>query len=310
MESFLVSIIMPVYNEEKIIMQNIKTVEKILVENNFSHELILIDDGSNDNTWANIMESSKTIKSIQAFRFSRNFGKESAICAGLEKVTGDAAIIIDADLQHPPELIPEMIGLWKNSGFEVVEGIKSSRGKEKIKNRIFASIFYGLLKRFSGFDLNRSSDFKLLDKKVVLAWKQMNEKNTFFRGMSTWVGYKRTFIPFSVKERVGGDSKWSFFTLVKLAITAITSFSSIPLQIITLIGSILLIFSFILAIQTLYLKLSGSAVTGFTTVILLLLIIGSSIMISLGIIGTYIAKIYDEVKGRPRYIIADSIENN
>ena len=216
---------------------------------------------------------------------------------------------MDADLQHPPELIPEMVRLWKEEGYEVVEGVKALRGQESLVNKAGAGLFYYILSKFSGFDIKQASDFKLLDKKVVHAWQSMNERNTFFRGMSAWVGFNRISIPFNIKNRTGGASKWSLFKLFKLAINAITSFSSLPLHIVTFMGLIFLLGSLILGIQTLYMKLKGIAYSGFTTVILLLLIIGSTLMISLGIIGTYIAKIYEEVKGRPRYIVAEQIES-
>jgi dolichol-phosphate mannosyltransferase len=204
-------------------------------------------------------------------------------------------------------MIPEMVKLWRESGFDVIEGVKSSRGKEKLVNKMGAGLFYNLLKRSSGIDLRMASDFKLLDKKVIEAWRRMGERNTFFRGMSAWVGYKRASLPFQVAERKTGNSKWSILRLIKLAINAITSFSSLPLQIVTFLGVLFLIGSFLLGIQTLFMKIANIAVSGFTTVILLQLIIGSALMISLGVIGTYIAKIYEEVKYRPRYLVSEKI---
>jgi dolichol-phosphate mannosyltransferase len=173
-----------------------------------------------------------------------------------------------------------------------------------------AGLFYNLLSKLSGFDMKQASDFKLLDKRVVYAWRGMNERGTFFRGMSAWVGYNRISIPFNVAERINGVSKWSFLKLCKLAVKAITSFSSFPLQIVTFMGVVFLAGALVLGVHTLCMKLMGLALSGFTTVILLLLIIGSSLMISLGVIGTYIARIYEEVKGRPRYIVADKINSS
>jgi len=306
----MVSIIIPVYNEGKQIFENINIIHTILNRASVKHQFIIVDDGSKDDTWNEINRISQAIPEVYAVRLSRNFGKESALCAGLELSNGDACVIMDADLQHPPEIIPEMVRLWKEEGYEVVEAVKSSRGKEKLVNKTGALLFYKILYRLSGFDLNHASDFKLLDAKVVSAWRLMNERNTFFRGMSAWVGFKRTSIPFVVAERRIGTSKWSVLRLFKLAVTAITSFSSAPLQIVTFLGIGFLIGSFLLGIQTLYMKFKGMAVSGFTTVILLQLIIGSALMISLGVIGTYIAKIFDEVKSRPRYIISETIGNN
>lgn len=308
MGDFLVTILIPVYQEERQIYKNINTVHDILVRNGICHEFLLVEDGSRDNTWLEIKRLAAEIKEIKAIRFSRNFGKEAALCAGLEHVSGDACIVMDADLQHPPEVIPEMVKMWREQGINVIEGIKTSRGRESFLNKTGARAFYAILKKLSGLELNNASDFKLLDRSVVEAWRDMGERITFFRGMSAWVGFKRAKIPFAVAERFEGKSKWSFLRLFKLAINAITSFSSLPLHIVTFLGLCFLVGSFLLGVQTLYKYFAGISVDGFTTVILLLLIIGSTLMISLGIIGTYIAKIYDEVKFRPRYIVSERID--
>lgn len=307
MDNYYISIIIPVYNEEKQIEETVGIIMQILSGNGIGCEFVLVDDGSSDGTWETITRLSRNFSCVSAIKLSRNFGKEAAICAGLERARGDACLIIDSDLQHPPSLIPEMARLWRIEGYDVVEGIKSSRGKESYVTRIGASLFYKLLKLLSGYDLENTSDFKLLDRRVVEVWKKLGEHNTFFRGMSTWVGFKRVSIPFNVSERKTGKSGWSFFKLLKLAIDAITSYSSLPLQVVTLIGVLFLLGSVVLGIQTLYKKFAGQALSGFTTVILLQLIIGSCLMISLGIIGTYLARIYDEVKSRPRYIVSEEI---
>lgn len=308
MKDYLLSIVIPIHNEESQIHRNISSIHELISEKSIRHELILIDDGSRDNTWIELTRLSKTLEEVRAFRLSRNFGKEAALCAGLEHVKGDACVTMDSDLQHPPAVILQMIEYWKQ-GYEVVEGVKTARGKESFINKAGAHAFYKLLKRLSGLDLDKASDFKLLDKKVIDAWRQLGERMTFFRGMSAWVGFKRISIPFEVADRKEGKSKWSIFKLFKLAVNAITAFSSAPLQLVTFIGILFLTGSFIMGVQTLYMKLSGIAFSGFTTVILLLLIVGSTLMISLGIIGTYIARIFDEVKFRPRYIVCESTED-
>lgn len=300
----MLSVVIPVYNEEKQIEKTIHKVKNLIAQLNEDFEIIVIDDGSKDKTWDILKGLADGNTEISAFRFSRNFGKEAAIMAGLSNAKGDACITMDADLQHPPELIPEMVSLWKE-GFEVVEAVKKDRGKETSLSRFSASLFYKIMHRLSGFNLENASDYKLLDKKVVQAIINMPEKETFFRGLSAWVGYKRTEVYFSVPEREAGKSRWSKLKLFRLAITAFTSFSSLPLQFVTFIGILFLIGSVILGIQTLIMKLKGWAIGGFTTVILLLLIIGSCLMISLGMIGMYIARIYNEVKSRPRYIISE-----
>ncbi|NLY18852.1 MAG: glycosyltransferase family 2 protein [Clostridiaceae bacterium] len=300
----MLSIVIPVYNEEKQIKKTIEVVcsTAAAVTNDF--ELILVDDGSKDGTWNILKKEANENSNLKILRFSRNFGKEAAIMAGLTKSTKEACIVMDADLQHPPGLIPEMVRFWKE-GYEVVEAVKEDRGQESSFSRFSASLFYKIMHRLSGFDLENASDFKLLDKKVVSALLQMPEKETFFRGMSAWVGYKRKEIYFKVPKRESGQSRWSPLKLFRLAITAFTSFSSLPLQFVTFIGILFLFGSVILGIQTLVMKLRGLAIGGFTTVILLLLITGSCLMISLGMIGMYIARIYNEVKARPRYIISE-----
>lgn len=308
MSDFLLSVIIPVYNEGVLVDTNAHIVHNILNENNIKHELVFVNDGSSDNSWDEIVRVSKEMGSMRGICFSRNFGKEAALCAGLSSAKGDACVVMDADLQHPPEIIPRMVDIWRNNDVDIVEGVKATRGKESIFSKIFAKLFYGTLKKASGIDLDMASDFKLLDRKAVDAWKTLGERNTFFRGMSTWVGFKKEVIYFDVQPRSQGETKWSFKSLMGLAVNAITSFSSAPLQIVTFLGVAFLIGSAILGIQTLYNFIVGTAVNGFTTTILLLLLTGSGIMISLGIIGTYIAKIYDEVKSRPRYIISQTTD--
>lgn len=300
----MLSIVIPVYNEEKQISKTIEAVCKVLKTITDDYRLIIVDDGSRDGTWAVLKELSAKDPRLKILRFSRNFGKEAAIMAGLSRAESKACIIMDADLQHPPELIPEMVSLWQE-GYEVVEAVKEDRGQESSVSRFSASLFYKIMNRLSGFNLENASDFKLMDKKVVAALLQMPERETFFRGMSAWVGYTRKEIYFKVPQRETGKSRWSPLKLVRLAITAFTSFSSLPLQFVTFIGILFLLGSVVLGIQTLVMKLRGLAIGGFTTVILLLLIVGSCLMISLGMIGMYIARIYNEVKARPRYIISE-----
>ncbi len=296
-----VSVVVPVYNEAAHIRTSMACVGKICEDAAIPYELVLVDDGSKDESWAIISDMAREDERVTAVRLSRNFGKEPALCAGLDAASGDAVIVMDADLQHPPEFIPEMVRLWKE-GAEVVEGVKSSRGKEKRTYRFCAKLFYGMINKATGIDFDNASDFKLLDRKVVEAMKQMPERMTFFRGMSAWVGFERKTFEFEVAERVDGASKWSLKRLITLAVTAVTSYTSAPLHCITVLGFFMFIGAIILGIQTLYMKLAGYAQGGFTTVILLLLLIGSMIMISLGIIGLYLMKIYHEIKGRPRYL--------
>lgn len=304
----LLSVIVPSYNEESNIQNTISVLSTVLQQANIAYELLFISDGSKDQTFPLIRRASDQDSRVRGVQFSRNFGKEAAIFAGLRLAKGDCCVVIDCDLQHPPETIPQMYRYWEQ-GYEIVEGIKSSRGKEKLSYKLSAGLFYKLLGKLTGVNMADSSDFKLLDRKVVDVLNRLPERNTFFRALSFWAGFRSIHIEYEVAQRKYGQSKWSLKGLWKYAVSNITSFSSAPMQMVTGLGILLLIISVVLGIQTLVKYFTHQAVEGFTTVILLLLIIGGVLMMSLGIIGYYIAKIYDEVKARPRYIIGDMTEN-
>lgn len=305
-----ISVLVPFYNEAENIEPMFKALKKVLTGLVDNFELVVVDDGSTDKTWENICKLNRIMPQCQSIRLSRNFGKEYALAAGLEKALGEAVIIMDGDLQHPPEVILELVATWESTNADIVEAVKEDRGNEGITDRIFVNMFYAAINRLSGFNMSGASDFKLLSRKVVDAWKDMKESNLFFRGMSAWLGFQTESVYFRVPDRQIGDSKWSKFKLFQLATTAVTAFSTLPLQIVTFLGVIFLGFAFILTIQTLINWLTNQAVSGFTTVIILLLMMGSALMISLGIIGEYIARIYSEVKRRPRYVIKDYIISN
>ncbi len=302
------SIVLPSYNEEQNISNTAKVLAELLEAEQIEYELLFINDGSKDATYEEICKASKENPNVKGAGFSRNFGKEASIFAGLKMATGDAVIVMDCDLQHPPQTILDMWKLWQD-GYEVVEGIKNSRGKEGFFHKISAGFFYKIMSKLIKVDMNASSDFKLLDRKVVDVLADLPEKNTFFRALSFWAGFKTTTVEYDVQERQFGESKWSVISLMKYAVSNATSFSTLPLQLVTIMGVISIIFSIILGIQTLVNYIMGNAVEGFTTVILLVLIIGGFIMLSLGVIGHYIARIYEEVKGRPKFIISEVTDN-
>ncbi len=304
----LLSIILPSYNEEQNIANTAKVLRELLEREQIDYELIFVSDGSKDKTYEEILKAAKADPCVKGAEFSRNFGKEASIFAGLQIACGDACIVMDCDLQHPPQTIPKMWELWQQ-GYEVVEGIKSSRGKESLGYKLSAGIFYKVMSKLIKMDMNASSDFKLIDRKVVDVLLDLKEKNTFFRALTFWAGFNTTTVEYDVQERQFGESKWSLFSLMKYAVTNATSFSTLPLQLVTVMGVVSILFSVILAVQTLVKYLMGTAVEGFTTVILLILIIGGFIMLSLGIIGHYLARIYEEVKGRPKYIISKVTDN-
>ena len=304
----MLSVIIPAYNEEKLIANTASVISGILDGAGIDHELLFVDDGSSDGTWAEINRSSQSNPSVRGLRFSRNFGKESAMFAGLEAAKGDCCAVLDCDLQHPPEKLVEMYRLWEQ-GYEVVEGIKEDRGEETGSHRFAANTFYKLISKSTGMDMSNASDFKLLDRKVVDTLNAMPERNVFFRALSFWVGFKKATVSYRVRERTVGQSKWSTKQLVKYAITNIASFSSVPLHVITVLGLVMLVISVLFSFIALVQKIAGVAASGFTTVIILMLFGFSIIMISIGIIAYYIGKMYEEVKGRPRYIVAESCEN-
>lgn len=306
----MLSIIIPSYNEEGNIEHTADVVSNVLENNNIDFEIVFINDGSSDSTWEKMSALALERDNISAVNFSRNFGKESAVFAGLEVAKGDACVLMDCDLQHPPETIVEMYNLWKNNDVDVVEGRKKDRGKENFLYKGFSLLFYKIINKASGLDMAAASDFKLIDRKVVDALNRMPERLTFFRAMSSWVGFKTEKVYFEVAERAEGESKWSVRSLIKYAVNSITSFTSAPLQLVTGIGVITFIISIILGINTLYNKIWGNSAAGFPTVIILQLLTTSIIMFSLGIIGFYISKIYEEIKNRPRYIISEIVSKN
>lgn len=302
--SKLLSVIVPAYNEAPMIAKTARTIASILEQAKIPYEVIFVNDGSKDDTWEKIKAVEKEREHIRGIHFSRNFGKESAMFAGLFYAKGDCCVLIDCDLQHPPEKIVEMYHLWEE-GYEIVEAVKASRGQESLFHAMGAKGFYTLISIATGIDMQRASDFKLLDRKAVTTLLNMKEKNVFFRALSSWIGFRTIQIEFEVQERTEGESKWSPWALVKYAISNISSFSSAPMQIVTVMGVLMLLLSVVLGVNALYQKFTGVALGGFTTVILLQLFTGSMIMISLGVIGYYISKIYEEVKGRPRYIVSE-----
>ena len=301
----LLSIIIPAYNEEHSIDCVISALHQVLDAENIHFEMVFIDDGSTDATWEKIKAQSGTSAVVRGYRFSRNFGKEAAIWAGLQRARGDCYAVMDCDLQHPPELLPAMYRLWEE-GYEIVEGVKARRGKESPVHKFFSDMFYRIIAALSGLDMRASSDYKLLDKRVVEELLELKEQNAFFRGLSHWLGFRSTKVEYAVAPRKFGATKWSFPRLVKYALNNIAGFSTAPMQMVTVIGIVLLLGSVVLGVQTLIRFFSGHALEGFTTIILLILPIGSGLMISLGIIGLYISKIYEEVKGRPRFIVKES----
>lgn len=305
----VVSLIVPCYNEESNIQPFYNEILHVFSEINADFELMFIDDGSKDETFKKIQELHNKDNRVKCISFSRNFGKEAALFSGIRSVTGDCAVILDADLQHPPKIILEMYKKWHDDGYEVVEGIKTERGKESILHTLFTKIFYSMISRAVGLDMKNSSDYKLLDRKVLNSLSMLKERNTFFRALSFWVGYKKTSVFYEVQDRINGQTKWSTKSLIRYAINNVICFSYAPLHIVTVAGIIFIMIALGFGIDALVTHILGKSASGFPTLIFILSVGIGLIMLSLGIIGVYISQIYDEVKGRPQYIIGKKIED-
>lgn len=301
------SVVLPAYNEEQMLAKTCRTLKKILDLAEINYELVIVDDGSTDQTWKIIEETAEKDRNVTGVHFSRNFGKEAAIVAGLAQASGNAVAVMDCDLQHSPEVLVKMYRLWEQ-GYEVVEGIKKSRGTETVFHRKSAGFFYRIMSRATGFNMENASDFKLLDRKAVESVLSMPERSMFFRATSSWVGFKSTSVLFEVQEREAGESKWSTGSLIRYAFRNIVAFTTLPLQFVTIGAGGCFICSLLLLIYSLVRYFTGHAVEGYTTLLIVMLFIGSAVMMSLGIIGYYIARIYEEVKRRPRYIVSRIIQ--
>ncbi len=300
------SVVIPAYNEAANVRPMAQALRQTLEREKIRAAVYFVDDGSSDGTWAEIGAAAAEWDMVRGIRFSRNFGKEAAIFAGLQTAAGDCCAVMDGDMQHPIETLVEMYRLWE-SGYEVIEGVKEDRGRESVFHKGMSALFYRLMSAAVKMDMRQTSDFKLLDRKAVDALVSLPERSTFFRALSGWVGYKSCTVGYRVQERVRGESKWTTWSLIKYALNSIVSFTTKPLHLVTAMGVLFLILSVVQGIECLVTYITHRAVEGFTTVILIQLITGSIVMLSLGIIGGYIAKIYEEVKGRHRFIVAQTI---
>lgn len=303
----LISIVAPVYNEEEVIKHFYERLVSVFATLNYNYEIIFVDDGSTDNTINILQKIAEGNKNVKVIIFSRNFGHMIALSAGLDCASGDAVITMDSDLQHPPELIPSLLKKWEE-GAEVVNTIRKESRDMGVFKKISAKFFYWLMNRITKIDFqSNSADFRLLDRTVVEAIKVMKEHFRFLRGLISWVGYKQEFIPYQADLRFSGKSKYSLGRMLSFAIDGITSFSSFPLKAATYFGLIIAFFSFLYILYATYLKLSNQSVPGWASVLVAVLFMGGVQLIFLGIIGEYLARVYEETKGRPLYIIKKKI---
>ena len=298
------SIVIPAFGEREVLPRTLDTIKAIVETENVSYEIIIVDDGSTDDTAGLIDAAHATTPEIRGIVLTRQFGKEAALFAGLKHASGKAVITLDADLQHPPSLIPEMLEHWRK-GAEIVHGVKTDRAADSLLQRLTAAIYSAVFSRLSGFDLRGSSDFKLLDRRVVdVLTNSLPEYGRFYRGLSAWVGYRQVSIPFDVAPRKSGESRWGGLGLLRYAVHTMTAFSSLPLMIVPFLGLVMLVIALVLGIEAIVSRLAGDAISGFATLEITLLFSGSLIMIGLGVIGQYMARMFDEIKGRPVCLIS------
>jgi len=305
------SIVAPIYNEKENIPELHRRVSEVMDSTGEPWELILVDDGSTDGSTDMIRELAKEDKCIRPVIFARNFGHQIAITAGWDYARGDAVVIIDADLQDPPELILEMAKKWKE-GYEVVYAVRAEREGESWFKLWTASLFYRLIYRITDVKIPLDTgDFRLMDRKVVNVLKQMRERHRFPRGMSAWVGFKQIGVDYKRAARTAGETKYPFRKMFRLALNAITSFSYLPLQVATFFGFAAAGIAIIAIPVVAALRLAGSHFfEGQTTTLISVLFLGGVQLISLGILGEYVGRLYDEAKGRPLYIVREGPEDN
>lgn len=305
-----VSLVIPMYYEEKVVEECYKRTKKVLESlENYEYEIVFVNDGSKDKTLEILEEIAKKDENVKVLSFSRNFGHQAAVTAGLKVITGDAIVIIDADLQDPPELIPDMLKLWEE-GNEVIYGKRKTRSGESVFKLLTAKMFYKTLNALSDVDIPKDTgDFRLVDRKVVDAMNSLPEHNKFLRGLWSWLGYKQCAFEYERKERFAGETKYPLKKMLKLASDGIISFSSKPIKLVGLLGIISIVISFIILIYALasYIFKLNQLSAGWTSLMVAITFFAGVQLLSLWIISEYIGRIYDETKGRPQYVVDKSI---
>jgi dolichol-phosphate mannosyltransferase len=301
----LLSIVAPVYNEVELVDEFHRRVDTALA--GFEHELILVDDGSTDGTSEALDRIAASDRRVRVVHLSRNFGHQAALTAGLDHAAGDATVMLDSDLQDPPELIPEMVERWRE-GADVVYAVRQARAGETRTKLATAGWFYRLFSRLAQIDLEQNAgDFRLLDRSALEALNAMPERNRFIRGMTVWVGFTQTAVPYDRDARYAGETKYTARRMLRFSLDALVSFSHLPLQAATVAGFIFAGIAFLGIPIAIGFRLAGEFVPGITTVLLAVLFLGGIQLIAVGVIGEYLGRVYDEVKRRPMYVVRERV---
>lgn len=305
-----ISVIIPCYNEEEVIEETYKEVKRVMETNNYDHEIIFVNDGSKDRTLEILRSITQKDNNVIVISFSRNFGHQSAVSAGINNCNGDVAVIIDADLQDPPQLIPEMVKIHLEQHANVVYGVRKERKGESFFKKFTAKLFYRLLNILSDvkFPLD-TGDFRLIDKKVIDEFKKLKERDKYIRGLISWMGFKQVPIYYDRNPRLAGKTKYPLRKMIKFALTGIFYFSDKPLKTATTLGFITTIIGLALAVYVIVEKLfnPSQVISGWASTMITIIFLGGIQLLTLGVIGRYIGNIFDEVKGRPEYIIDEII---
>ncbi|WP_052729298.1 glycosyltransferase family 2 protein [Chromobacterium vaccinii] len=300
----LVSCLIPAYNESENITPMLETLHRLLSEHRYRHELVVVDDGSRDDTVPKALEAAKRLP-VTVIQLSRNFGKEIALTAGIDNIGGDVAVLIDGDFQHPPEMVPVFLAKWRE-GYDMVYSVRANRDGETLAKRAFTRVFYALLN--SGAPLKipeNTQDFRVLDKSILEALRRMPERNRFMKGLYNWVGFTQLAMETQTQERRAGKSSFNFRSLFNLGLTGLTAFSNMPLRIWTLVGCVISMLSIGYAIwELVHTLLFGNPVSGWPTLAVAVTFLGGVQLLSIGILGEYVGRIFNEVKGRPTYLIS------
>jgi glycosyltransferase involved in cell wall biosynthesis len=304
----MLSVVVPIFNERPGLEELHRRVTDAVAPLG-AYELVLVDDGSQDGSWDAMLVLAARDSHVRLVRLSRNFGHQVALTAGLDAARGDAIVAIDADLQDPPEVIPELVTKW-HEGYDVVYGLRAEREGESAYKLATASVFYKLIRRMSGQDMpEQAGDFRLLSRRAADALAQMPERARYLRGMTSWIGFRQTGVPYKRDARYAGETKYPTRKMLRFALDAITSFSSAPIKLVTALGFLIVVFCFGVLVWTLYTRFAtNQAVQGWTSLLVVVLLLGGVQMLSLGVIGQYVARIFDESKRRPLYLVEEVVE--